>query len=135
MKSQSTEFPVKIDLGREVPDYSSEMDSAPSGKKRKMKTIYPTLYIDGGADLAKLQKDGWALIKYHRNSVRLSDAEGEDKASGEIEVRTLCLPDKDGDVMDEFAKFAKSKGVDTEGVGSSDDEDSEEESEPDGEES
>jgi hypothetical protein len=133
--SQDSEFPVKIDLGRQVPDYSGEMAAAPSGKKRKMKTSYPSLYIDGGADLAKLQKEGWALIKYKRTSVRIGKSNGpsidsgaakdEDSASAEIEVQQLCLPDKGGDVMDEFAKFAKAKGVDTGGMGGDDDEDEE----------
>jgi hypothetical protein len=133
MSSQpyDSDYPVHIDLGQKVPDYGSAI--AGPEKTKKTKISYPTLYIDGGSDLSKLQKDGWALIKYHRKKIALGEdsglgpamagSEGKDQASATLEVRELCLPEESGDLMDEFKAFAKSKGVST---GSAD-------SEPDGE--
>jgi hypothetical protein len=118
------EYPVNIDLGRKVPDYGSTGEAPEPARKTRI--IYPTLYIEDSSDLGKLQRDGWALIHYHRTSLTIRDPDKDDddknKTAASLDVMEICLPDSDGDLADEFAKFAKSKGVTT---GTSDDKEDE----------
>ena len=131
--SYDSDYPVSIDLGHKVPDYSGPEVASPAGKKpTKTRMSYPSLYIDAGADLSKLQKDGWALIKYHRRSIKIGEGgsmgplgpgdEKKETASAELEIQEICLPDTGGDMKEEFAKFAKKSGVNTEGMGGGDEE-------------
>ena len=71
--SYDKDYPVHIELGREVQDYGEAVPVGSSTSKKKMRTIYPSLYIEDSEDLAKLQLEGWALIKYHRNSISLGE--------------------------------------------------------------
>ena len=129
--SLKSEFPVEINVGQKVPDYSSmkaSTEGAPETPK-KSKTVFPSLYVDGGADLAKIPKSGYALIKFKRRSIRIGEGGGpmvsgpgddskKERASVELEVQEFCLPQSaGGDIKDAFADFAKKKGVDTEGAG------------------
>ena len=139
--SYKAEFPTEINVGQKVPDYSGAMaEAAPGGDKKpsKTKTVFPSLYIDGGPDLAKIPKTGYALIKFKRRSIRVGEGGGpmastsddgkKEGASVELEVQEFCLPSGgSGDVKDAFADFAAKQGVDTEGMASG-------QEEPDGDE-
>jgi hypothetical protein len=132
--SFKSEFPIEINVGQKVPDYDGSM-AVPAGgkadsKKQKTKTSYPRFTVDGGADLAKIPKDGYALVKLHRTNLSMGEKGkygesrpgGKEGASVELEVRELCLPEQAaGDVKDAFAAFAAKKGVDTEGAAPSGD--------------
>lgn len=114
-------YPVAIDLGTK-----QDSPTPIGGKKGKADKSYPTLYISGDADLSKIPASGYALIEFDRESISLrKSGAGKDtpSASVELKVKMLCLPEGEaGDLKDEFAKFAKKSGVDTEGMGSADDE-------------
>lgn len=142
------EFPNKIDLGREESVPTSSPDG---GKKSKAKTrmYYPGLYVngvDGLKGLEGIEKEGYALIRYRLRSLNIrmpDDQDGGDKGLGaspsdgpslDLEVRELCLPAAASDGSDDLkravAKFAKGKGLDTEGAEGSDEKvDEDEESE------
>ena len=121
-------YPVMIDVDRKVPDFGAE---APGKKsKPKDKTMGASLYLTGGGELAQIPKSGYALIEFDRTKISLGkggglggpSSEGEE-ASVELEIHTICLPeDAKGDLASEFAKFAKSKNVDTEGMGGGEEE-------------
>jgi hypothetical protein len=110
---ESSDFPVHIDLGRKVPNYDMKVAESAAGKKKK--TIYPNLYVEDNEDLGKLEKEGWALIRYKRRSLTIRDPDKDDddknRTSASLDVLEICLPENGGDLMDEFKAFAKSKGL------------------------
>lgn len=136
--SDNPDFPVEIELGREIKDYPVEATNA-KPKKGKSRMSYPTLYLNGIEGLRDLPKDGVALIYFHRNRIGIVDREnGDGPASiggggngdeAEIEVRRLCLPEGGGDDGDDIAsalkKFAKDNGHEDTGEESDEDDDEE----------
>lgn len=131
-KPYDPNYPVEIDLTREVPDYGNSLAVGPSkGGDKKTKQVGASLYLRGGKELASIPKSGYALIEFKRVSATIRDGKsagpnGDYPASVELEVSNICLPKKSGgkDMASDFAAFAKSQGVDTEGMG--DDESAEE---------
>lgn len=126
--SHKDEFPNEIDLGRteKVPVAVGETEKP----KTKTKKFYPSLYISGVKGLEGLPKDGYALIKFKRK--RLSVTEGDDSGpfdtssdeddesrdtttySADLEVTELCLPDEsesDGDMESSIDTMAKKAGI------------------------
>lgn len=104
---QSSDYSHEIDLGRKEPDYSSLSPVTPE-KPKKMRTYYPTLYIEGVPGLEALPKEGCMMVKFSRKRLSLEeDREGEEKTGATLEIRSICLPEGDGETLeDAFSKMA-----------------------------
>lgn len=105
------DFPVSIDLAIELP----EMDMS-AGKKRPSKPMYPSLFISGAKNLEDLPREGYALIHFKRRSVTMSDRDGEDCCSADLEIHEIRLPEKGaeeemGDMEDVLKSMAKDRGL------------------------
>lgn len=110
------DFPVSIDLEIPAPK-PVDMDIMVSKGSRKMKPIYPSLYISGVDGIENLPREGYALIHFKRRSLTLGDREGEECCSAELEIHEMRLPEKAGgeemgDVADAMKSLAKEKGLD-----------------------
>lgn len=114
-------FPVHVELGKEVDDYSSPVanpEKADKKSKSKKKTVYPILYLDA-ADPSKFPKSGCALIEFKRVGAHSTERDGQEPTSSvELEIHTICLPsagqsdDNEGDISDGMKKTAKDMGLD-----------------------
>lgn len=105
----SEDYPNEIDLGKECPDYSVDVED---GDERPMKTCYPSLYISGVKGCGAIPDEGWALVKICRASMT-TRKDGDD--SCEIEVQKICLPDSSeydsDDLAEGIAKMIRDKGA------------------------
>lgn len=106
-------FPNEIDLGRKEPDGMAV--TAPSvGKKGKARIFYPTLYIDSVPGLDQLPKEGCMMVRFRRTRLSLEEGrDGKETAGATLEIRALCLPEGDGETLeDAFAKLGKGEVAD-----------------------
>lgn len=104
---------MKIDLAREVPDYSKmegSLGPEPSGPEKNLpkKTVYPSIYLDDApVALCDVPIEGTALVKYRidRTTIRRENG-GESTASVEIEI--MSFEPKSGKKSDEDSKKEES---------------------------
>jgi hypothetical protein len=92
----SSDFPQKIDLGSK-PDKCDMLMSASDANDCEPKIYYPSLYLPDAKGLEELPEDGWALIRFHRNSLNVNTRDKTTKVSTELEIREICLPESEGD--------------------------------------
>jgi len=109
------DFPVSIDLEIPAPK-PADMDIAVSKGSRKMKPLYPSLFISGANGIENLPREGYALIHFKRRSLTMGDREGEDCCSAELEIHEMRLPEKGGgeemgDLADAIKSMAKDRGL------------------------
>ncbi len=88
---RNADYPVHIDLGRSMKD--SAITEPVTDQEMSDKKSYPSLYISGIKDLDKIPEDGCVLVKLHRRSLTKND---DGTASGDFEVRSICLPEDGG---------------------------------------
>lgn len=90
----NSEFPVEIDLGREIKDMPMPANAeAQSGKRGKPRKFYPTLYIEAVPGLEDLPKEGCIMVKYRRTRLSVETPEdGDDKAGVTLEIHRICMP-------------------------------------------
>ena len=104
-------FPIHIELGRKMPKIEEVMEARNDSGK-----IYPTLYLSNVKGLEDLPEEGCMLVDFKRGSMTVHrNKDGKTTCSVEIECRTICLQDEDGDEDDIvdylFKKQAKKKAL------------------------
>lgn len=87
------DYPVKIELGKEVDDYQCEMAS-PKHEKGKKRTVYPYLYLNGVEGIEDVPKEGHAIITFKRTSMTVRDRNGEQDNSVELEIEDIHFQSK-----------------------------------------
>ena len=123
------DFPISIDLAITPTVEPIEFDRA-EGKNRKLKPLYPSLYISGAKNLENLPREGYALIHFKRRSITMGDSDGEECCSADLEVHEISLPEKGeseemSDIGEALTAMAKTRGL----IGGSDEGEEEEEEE------
>jgi len=92
------DYPVKIDLGKEVDDYPSPCEMASKNPKNpkngKKRTVYPCLYLSGVEGLEDVPKEGHAIITFKRISMTVRDRNGEQDNSVELEIEDIHFQSK-----------------------------------------
>lgn len=80
---------MKINLGKKL-DLCSPCCS-PGKSDEDEKTYYPSLYIEGDAakELKKLPEDGVLKVRYKRAGLTISDREGEQHCTVDLEIREI----------------------------------------------
>lgn len=113
-KQREAAFPIHIELGRK--EGSSDMPSPAGSKKGKPRTYYPTVYIDAIPGLEYLPKEGCMLVEFRRKRLSLDETtDGEETMGATLEIRAICLPEKDegADTLeDAFKKLSKGEVAD-----------------------
>ncbi len=96
----SSDFPVHIDLGKEPehPPVDAVVSDRPSPKK-----YYPSLYLSDIQGISSLPRKGWALIEFEAPRVNLEISEDGSRASADLKIKTICLPDSSEDDGDDMA--------------------------------
>ena len=81
------DYPVKLELGKEVEDYCEPCtQSSKPEKGKKKKTVYPCLYLNGIEGLEDIPKEGHAIITFKRIGMTLRERNGEADNSVELEI-------------------------------------------------
>lgn len=77
---------MKIDLGKK----SGGMDCpCPISTSPANSVYYPSLYLEGSADLKDIPESGELTVRFKRISQRLEDRDGKKRYSIELEVRQI----------------------------------------------
>ncbi len=96
----SSDFPVHIDLGKEP--QNSPMEAA-SSDRPSPKKYYPSLYLSDIPGISSLPRKGWALIEFEAPRVNLEISEDGNRASADLKIKTICLPDSSDDDGEDMA--------------------------------
>lgn len=100
-----------IDTGHKV-DYPEPISIPEQGQDSDAKVYYPSLHIDGGAELKNIPEEGEALIRFKRVSKTISQHEdGPPKCSVSLEVTEITVHNYEEDApesaQEAFDKIAK----------------------------
>lgn len=80
--------------------------------------IFPTLFLDGGSELADIPESGTMVVKFKRSSLSVSKREDETRVNVALEIPCICeiMPgpkeereSKSEDVLDALLKEAVSE--------------------------
>lgn len=78
---------MNIDLGKKCDDLACP--TPPASSKSESKVYYPSLYLEGVADLKDIPESGEITIRYRRAALTVADRDGKKRVSTELEVRAI----------------------------------------------